>query len=155
MKISHVSVAGIVLCTFLFVAALPVLVLSAEVRKVPVTFVDSSGRQLCRIEAETAVTPYEQARGLMFRPYLPSRYGMLFVHDRDEILHYWMKNVVIGLDMIFINGKNDVVHIHPDAEPHDETTISSRYPARYVLEVNAGEAKQCGIRRGVKAVFSR
>jgi uncharacterized protein len=145
---------GAMLCA-IFIAVLPLLGLSAEIRKIPVTFVDISGRELCRIEAEPAVTPHELARGLMFRPYLPPRYGMLFIHDRDEVQHYWMKNVVIGLDMIFINGKNEVVHIHPDAEPHDETAISSRYPARYVLEINAGEAKECRIRRGVKAAFGR
>ena len=139
----------------LFLVILPVLALSGEVRKAEVTFIDTGGRELCRFEAETAVTPYEQARGLMHRPYLPARYGMLFIHDRDEMQHYWMKNVFIGLDMIFINGNNEVVHVHHNAQPHDESTVGSRYPARYVLEVNAGEAKECKVRRGIKARFGR
>lgn len=139
----------------LFLAASPIPGLSADIRKVHVTFVDTGGRELCRFEAEPAVTAAEQGRGLMYRPYLPPRYGMLFIHDRDEVQHYWMKNVVISLDMIFIKGNYEVAHVHHDAEPHDETTITSRYPARYVLEVNAGEAKECKIRRGVKARFGR
>lgn len=155
MKIPQRLLSLRALFIVLLLGALPVSGLSAEVRKVRVTFVDLSGRELCRIEAEPAVTPDEQVRGLMYRPYLPPRYGMLFIHDRDEMQHYWMKNVVIGLDMIFINGNNEVVHVHHNAEPHDETTISSRYPARYVLEVNAGEAKECRVKRGVKARFGR
>lgn len=139
----------------LLLAALPVLAFSAQGGKVQVAFVDTGGRELCRIEAEPAVTPAEQVRGLMYRPYLPPRYGMLFIHDREEMRHYWMKNVVIALDMIFINGNNEVVHVHHNAEPHDETTISSRYPARYILEVNAGEARECRIKKGVKTRFSR
>ena len=144
-----------VMYVIVLLAALPVLGFPAETRKVQVAFVDTGGKELCRIEAEPAVTPAEQVRGLMYRPYLPPRYGMLFIHDRDEMQHYWMKNVVIALDMIFINGNNEVVHIHHNAEPHDETTISSQYPARYILEVNACEAKECRIKRGVKTRFGR
>ena len=155
MKITQRSSFLSMLFIVLVLAALPVPGLSAETRKVHVTFIDAGGRELCRFEAEPALTPAEQVRGLMYRPYLPPRYGMLFIHDRDEMQHYWMKNVVIGLDMIFMNGNNEVVHIHHNAEPHDETTISSLYPARYILEVNAGEAKECKIRRGVKARFGR
>ena len=155
MRVCQRPLSLSVLYVIVLLAALPVLGFSAETRKVQVAFVDTGGRELCRIEAEPAVTPAEQVRGLMYRPYLPPRYGMLFIHDRDEMQYYWMKNVVIALDMIFINGNNEVVHIHHNAEPHDETTISSRYPARYILEVNAGEAKECRIKRGVKTRFGR
>lgn len=139
-----------------FLLAVPVLALSSgEARRVPVMFIDANGRELCRFEAELAVTVAEQARGLMYRPYMPRKYGMLFIHDRDEMQHYWMKNVSMPLDIVFINGSNDVVYVHHNARPHDETTISSRYPARYILEVNAGEAKECKIKRGASARFGR
>ena len=126
-----------------------------EAEKTPVVFLDAKGRVLCRFEAELAVTPQEQARGLMYRPYMPRRLGMLFINNSDEMRHYWMKNVSMPLDMIFINGNNDVVYVHHNALPHDETTISSRYPARYILEVNAGEARECRITRGVNARFGK
>ena len=154
MEISRRSIAGCILCTMLLLA-IPVSGPSAEVQKIPVTFFDDSGRELCRFEAEPAVTPYEQSRGLMFRSYLPPKYGMLFINERDEIHHYWMKNVSIPLDIIFINGKKDVTYVHQNAHPYDETTISSRYPARYILEINAGEAKECKIKRGIKTSFGR
>jgi uncharacterized membrane protein (UPF0127 family) len=131
---------------------------SAPARDLPnvnVTFFDAKDRELCRFEAEPAVTREQQAQGLMFRASLRRRTGMLFLHDRDEMQSFWMKNTYIPLDLVFINGRYEVVHVHRGARPHDETVISSRYPARYVLEVNAGEAKECSISRGARARFGR
>jgi uncharacterized membrane protein (UPF0127 family) len=126
-----------------------------DLPNVIVTFFDGRGRELCRFDAEPAVTPEQQARGLMFRTSLQRRTGMLFFHDRDDMQNFWMRNTYIPLDLIFINGRYEVVHVHRGARPHDETDISSRYPARYVLEVNAGEAKECAVTRGVRARFGR
>jgi uncharacterized membrane protein (UPF0127 family) len=154
MKFSKRSIA--LLYGVLLVLAAPVLVLSSgEAQKVPVLFVDADGRELCRFEAELAVTQAEQSRGLMYRPYMPHKHGMLFINNRDAMQHYWMKNVYIPLDIIFISGNDDVVYIHENAHPHDEATISSRYPARYILEINAGEAKECKIKRGVNTRFGK
>jgi len=122
---------------------------------VSVTFHDGRTKELCRFEAEVAVTPEQQARGLMFRASMRRRTGMLFINDRDDMHYFWMKNTYIPLDMIFINGRYEVVHVHKGARPRDETQISSRYPARYILEVNAGEAKECFIAPGVTVRFER
>jgi len=156
VKITKKFVACGLLYGVLLWLTVPAAVLSArETERVPVMFLDANGRELCRFEAELAITPYEQSRGLMYRPYMPSQYGMFFINERDEMQHYWMKNVSIPLDIIFIDGNNDVVYVHHNAHPHDETTISSRYPARYILEINAGEAKECKIKRGVSTRFGR
>ncbi|NLT22842.1 MAG: DUF192 domain-containing protein [Syntrophorhabdus sp.] len=132
------------------------LVVSApDLPVVSVIFFDAKDRELCRFEAEPAVTPEQQAQGLMFRTSLRRRTGMLFFHDRDDMQNFWMKNTYIPLDLIFINGRYEVVHVHRGARPHDERNISSRYPARYILEVNAGEAKECAVARGVRVRFDR
>jgi uncharacterized membrane protein (UPF0127 family) len=120
---------------------------------VSVIFLDAKDRELCRFEAEPAVTPEQQAQGLMFRTSLRRRTGMLFFHDRDDMQNFWMKNTYIPLDLIFINGRYEVVHFHRGARPHDERNISSRYPARYILEVNAGEAKVVCRRAGRQGSF--
>lgn len=139
----------------LAIAASPDLADARDLPNVSVTFFDEKSRELCRFEAEPAVTSQQQAQGLMFRASMPRRTGMLFLNDSDEIHHFWMKNTYIPLDLIFMNGRYEVVHVHRGARPRDETEISSRYPARYILEVNAGEAKECAITRGVKARFGR
>jgi uncharacterized membrane protein (UPF0127 family) len=118
--------------------------------QVAATFLDGSGRELCRFKVELAVTPEEQSRGLMFRKDLASDAGMLFVNKSDELRSFWMKNTYIPLDILFINSSNEVKHIHYGAKPLDETSIHSQYPVQYVLEVNAGKARKCNIRQGTK-----
>jgi uncharacterized membrane protein (UPF0127 family) len=113
-------------------------------------FTDSKGRELCRFKIELAITTEEQSRGLMFRKYLKPDSGMLFVSSRDELRSFWMKNTYIPLDMLFIDSHNEVKHVHYGAKPFDETSISSRYPVQYVLEINAGRAKKCNILQGTK-----
>jgi len=119
-----------------------------------VTFYNAGGQKTCVFNVELAVTPEEQERGLMFREKLPDNCGMLFLYNDDDIRYYWMKNTFISLDMIFLNAKRNVVGVFHSARPRDPTTISSIYPARYVLEVNAGKARQCGIKAGTKARFN-
>src|SRR6185436_1514208 len=41
---------------------------------------------------ELALTPEDQAQGLMYRESLPPRAGMLFVFDQPAPHHFWMKN---------------------------------------------------------------
>jgi hypothetical protein len=111
---------------------------------------EKQGKERCRFTVELAETPAEQSRGLMFRKTMDDHLGMFFIFDRDEIRYFWMRNTLIPLDMIFIDNKFLVVDIHRGAKPLDETVISSRKPARYVLEVNAGKADKCLIKPGTK-----
>ncbi|HOP86612.1 MAG TPA: DUF192 domain-containing protein [Syntrophorhabdaceae bacterium] len=115
-----------------------------------VIFYEGKNKILCSFKVEFAITEFEQTMGLMFRKSMDKHKGMLFVHKDDEIRHYWMKNTYIPLDMIFIDSNKTVVDIYKDARPLDETTISSKAKARYVLEINSGEADNCGIKRGTK-----
>lgn len=107
----------------------------------------------CRFIVELAVTPEEHANGLMFRKKLSGGTGMLFIFEDDAYRAFWMKNTFIALDIIFLNSSWNVVDIHPFAKPLSEKTITSRFPARYVFEINAGEADRCGIQIGTKAKF--
>jgi uncharacterized membrane protein (UPF0127 family) len=97
---------------------------------------------------EMALTPEEQAQGLMFRRELPEGRGMLFDFGRDQGLEFWMKNTYIPLDMIFIRGDGVIERIVPDTTPLSEARVSSGGPARAVLEVIAGTARKLGIAVG-------
>jgi len=122
----------------------------AEAKKGSVVFYEGQGRVLCSFSVEFAITEAEQTMGLMFRRFMDKRHGMLFIHKDDEIRHYWMKNTYISLDMIFIDSNLTVVDIYKNAIPLDETTITSKDKARYVLEINGGEADRCRIKKGTK-----
>ena len=54
------------------------------------------------IELEVAETPRQQQLGLMFRKELPDNRGMLFPFSQPRPARFWMRNVPVGLDMIFL-----------------------------------------------------
>ncbi len=99
-----------------------------------------SGDARHELAVEMAVTPEEKRTGLMFRRAMADDHGMLFVYDGEAVRTMWMRNTILPLDMIFVGADGEIVSIHEDAVPFDETTISSRVPAMAVLEVNAGIA---------------
>ncbi len=106
---------------------------------------------------ELATTPEEQARGLMQRTSMPADHGMLFVFQHDEPRTFWMKDTLIPLDMLFFDARHRLVAIRADAQPCKADPCElypSDAPARYVLELNAGEAAKLGARKGDVITFS-
>jgi uncharacterized membrane protein (UPF0127 family) len=97
---------------------------------------------------EMAVTPDEQAKGLMFRRQLPEGQGMLFDFQREQPATFWMKNTYVSLDMIFIRADGRILRIAEDTVPLSEALVPSGGPVRAVLEVVAGTAKKLGIAPG-------
>jgi uncharacterized protein len=97
---------------------------------------------------EMAVTPEEQARGLMFRRELPEMQGMLFDFHREQPTSFWMKNTYISLDMIFIRADGRILRIAENTVPLSEALVPSGGPVRAVLEVIAGTTKKLGIAPG-------
>ena len=101
-----------------------------------------------RFRVELALTPADQARGLMFRESLPRLAGMLFVYPRESNVAFWMRNTLIPLDMIFVDDEGRVVRVHENAVPGDETPIPAGAPTMAVLEINGGMARSLGIDAG-------
>jgi uncharacterized membrane protein (UPF0127 family) len=94
--------------------------------------------------------------GLMNRKSLGENRGMLFIYETDEIYTFWMKNTLIPLDMIWIDGNGTVVRIIKDCEPCGNEYCQSINPnkkARYVLEVNGGEADRINLSEGSSLAF--
>lgn len=105
-----------------------------------------------RYRVEIADDDAERARGLMFRDALPADQGMLFIHERQEPLAYWMKNTRIPLDILYFDGNRRLVSQQRDVPPCSAGDRCPPYPsgapARFVLELNAGEAARLGLRDG-------
>jgi len=101
-------------------------------------------------EVEMALTPQEQAQGLMYRRELPEGKGMLFDMGEERPAVFWMKNTYVSLDMIFIRGDGSIASIAENTKPLSEERISSGTPVRGVLEVVAGTSKRYGIVPGDK-----
>ncbi|HEY0275872.1 MAG TPA: DUF192 domain-containing protein [Paenirhodobacter sp.] len=103
---------------------------------------DPAGRQIARFHVEIADNADERAQGLMGRDSMPRGSGMLFVYPAETPVAFWMRNTLIPLDMLFIDGAGRIVSIHSGAVPLDETPIPSGAPARFVLEINGGLAQR-------------
>ena len=102
-------------------------------------------------DVEVAETVAQQATGLMNRPSMPERTGMLFDFGQTRPVSMWMRNTLIPLDMVFVCADGTIARV-ARAEPLDETVVPSGEPVRYVLEVNAGEAEPAGLERGARLV---
>lgn len=101
---------------------------------------------------EIAATDSERNKGLMNRPSLAEDSGMLFVWDDVEQRHFWMKNTLIPLDMIFITEDGTIHHIHHMAKPLDQSRITSTRASKAVLEINGGLTDILGITEGDKVI---
>ena len=110
-------------------------------------------RGAVKVMAEVANTPVLRARGLMYREALADGHGMLFVYQRRDVHTFWMKNTLIPLDMLFMDGPPhqesvSVIGIVHEAEPETLAHRSVPAPSLYVLEVPGGWARKMGISVG-------
>jgi uncharacterized protein len=107
-----------------------------------------------RYKVEVADDDQERARGLMFRDSMPEDRGMLFVHERQEPLAYWMKNTKIPLDILYFDAQRRLVSQQRSVPPctlgDGCPPYPSSAPARYVLELNAGQAAKLGLKNGAE-----
>ncbi|MBN1385659.1 DUF192 domain-containing protein [Candidatus Woesearchaeota archaeon] len=108
------------------------------------------------IAAEVADTPELRAQGMMYRESLSEEEGMLFVFDRPAVYHFWMRNTLIPLDMIFLDPHKRIIHIEEKVPPCYEAECEKYGPMEdvlYVVEVNAGYCENNGIESGQTVSF--
>ena len=109
------------------------------------------------IFVEVVITPEERQRGLMERELLQEDNGMLFVFSEEDVYSFWMKNMEISLDIIWINADGNVVYFVKDAPPCVQSpcqTYSPNADALYVLEVNPGVIDMLEIEENTEVIIS-
>ncbi|MCL7713084.1 DUF192 domain-containing protein [Stenotrophomonas mori] len=110
-----------------------------------------------RFQVELALDDATRARGLMFRDHMDADHGMLFVHDTEAPQAYWMKNCKIPLDILYFDDQRRLVAQRRDTPPCSAGDACPPYPsgrpARYVLELNAGQAARMDLRDGAELRF--
>ena len=100
------------------------------------------------INVELATTSLAKQIGLMYRDNLAINSGMLFVYDSPKNVKFWMKNTSIPLDIAFADESGVVRKIIYNTEPFSLKLIEGGNEIKYVLEVNAGFAKQINLFEG-------
>lgn len=106
------------------------------------------------LKVEIADTESKRNKGLSNRESMATDSGMLFVFPKLDKYVFWMKEVKIALDFIWIKD-NTVVDLLPNIQPpkmgeKDENlpVYSSKMEFNKVLEVNAGVINQLNIKVG-------
>lgn len=103
-----------------------------------------------KVFLEIADDVYSRELGLMFRESLLPNNGMIFIFEKPEKVNFWMKNMKIPLDLIFISD-NKIAKIYssvPACKTEDCPGYSSDNNIDYVIETNAGFCKKYGIKSG-------
>ncbi len=122
---------------------------------------DESTKKVCIkdicVQAEIVDSEAQKLRGLMYRESLAWESGMLFIFDAAARHSFWMKNMRIPLDIIWIDSGKNIVDITQNALPckgqQDCESIIPASEVKYVLEVNAGFSDKNKIRIGDKVEF--
>lgn len=115
---------------------------------------EDQGSIKARIDLEIADTREKRNQGLSGRQSLGQNSGMIFMMESEGKPTFWMKNMLISLDFIWILD-NRVVDILRDVPPPEEGQQDDTLP-RYspvttvnrVLEVNSGFVVEKGIKIG-------
>ena len=127
----------------------PEITLSGPGQLLPVSAIaDLKGTQF---ELEVAETTQQQALGLMFRSALPDNRGMFFPLGSPRRARFWMKDVPVPLDIVFLRDL-EVVAIAAQVPPCADLPCPSYGPeselVNQVIELRSGRAAEIGLQPG-------
>jgi uncharacterized protein len=103
------------------------------------------------LKLELATSTGAQERGLGGRSSLPTDYGMLFVFNRADAYGFWMKDMLVPIDILWLDAQGHVLTLAEDVAtssyPH---VFYPTAPAQYVLETAAGFSAAARIATGTQ-----
>ena len=110
---------------------------------------------------EVADDSAERAVGLSGRDSLPRGGGMWFAYFNVHQPSFWMRGMRFALDIVWIDSSLHVVDVTHDAPAppgdsalEDLPLYTPNAPIKYVLEINAGLARDLRIERGALVTIS-
>jgi uncharacterized membrane protein (UPF0127 family) len=102
-----------------------------------------------KIDAELANTTASRERGLSGRPCIEADETMLFVFSTPGEYGFWMKQMNVPLDIVWLSSSGSVVKIERKLAPSSYPEVfTNTTPAQYVLELGAGRAASLGLKIG-------
>ncbi len=107
------------------------------------------------INVELAISSDQKAKGLSGRKSLDAGGGMLFIFtNENKAQSFWMKDMLIPLDLIWIQG-GKIIRIDKNVPAPATSTLDSKLkiysagvPVDFVLEVNSGFSDTNGVKVG-------
>ena len=116
------------------------------------------------INLEVADSPAQKRCGLMFRDRLPNNRGMGFPFTPPRPVSFWMKNVPVALDMVFVqrdfNGDHNDYHVldiitAPPCTNDPCPTYGPKGVVSWVIELGAERATEMGLKKGDRLTIQR
>lgn len=104
-----------------------------------------------RFRLERVADPESRRQGLMGRTELPDNEGMLFDFPAGTEPAIWMHNMVISLDLLYLDDDGRIAYIFANVPPCASQpcdVYQASEPLRFVLELSAGSAERLGLERG-------
>ena len=106
------------------------------------------------LRIEYATTSETRELGLGGRTEIQENYGMLFIFPKDDKYGFWMKDMLVPIDIFWLDSDQHVVSIISDiATSTYPNVFYPTEPARYVLETAAGFAREHAIKIGSKLML--
>ena len=143
--------------------AFPILLLTLSCSEKPTTMATFNTRLVTlpdgsEIRAEVMAHPEDMMRGMMFRDSLAADRGMLFIHGEPGRFKYFMFQVRIPLDIIWMDRNRRIVELSPNTPPcktraSDCPTYGGNENALYVLELQAGSIEKHRLKAGHQLSF--
>jgi|SRR3989338_9452196 len=101
------------------------------------------------LRIEYATTSETRELGLGGRTEIQENYGMLFIFPKDDKYGFWMKDMLVPIDIFWLDSKGHVISIASGVATSTYPNVFyPAAPARYVLETAAGFAKDNNIATG-------
>ena len=102
-----------------------------------------------KLRLEVAYTAEQRRVGLMFRRDLGPDDGMIFCFPTTEVQSFWMRNTPTPLSIAYVGPDGTIVHI-ADMRPFDDSSVSSKQPAAFAIEMHKGWFKRNGMIVGTR-----
>lgn len=109
-----------------------------------------------KVRVEVKIRSEDIMRGMMFREKLDPDRGMMFLHKPPGKYAYWMYQVKIPLDIIWMDEQGNIVEISPNTPPCPHASAiqcpvyGGSQKAQVVLELAAGMAAKYGLATGMR-----
>jgi len=116
------------------------------------------GRTVIAENVEVAEGFFHKTRGLMLRGSLPRNSALLMIFEKPGKHGIWMPLMRFPIDIVFLDSQRRVVGLHERVKPISFRKKTWRVyypekPAKYAIELRAGEIKRKGIRPGDRMDF--
>jgi len=106
-------------------------------------------------QLQVADTEELRQKGLSGVEALNRNGGLLMAFDSDDTWGIWMKDMEIPIDILWLDKNKKIIHLVKEADPELSTDViyTPDDAARYVIELQAGQIKKAGIRKGMPVHF--